>query len=155
MSLPLHKDLFRALPLILLVSLLSGCSAVPTRETPPVAVPERFSQSGGERLVPERWWLDLADPSLDRLIEQALADNFSLRAAWARLRQAEAVARREGAARLPTLDLKGNLTRSDGSDTQADTSRQLGLYAGYEVDLWGRVKASADAAALDAASCSN
>ncbi|MEJ2406788.1 MAG: TolC family protein [Candidatus Thiodiazotropha sp.] len=150
MSLPLHKDLFRALPLILLVSLLSGCSAVPTRETPPVAAPERFSQSGGERLVPERWWLDLADPSLNRLVEQALAHNFSLRAAWARLRQAEAVARREGAARLPTLDLKGNLTRSDGSDTQADTSRQLGLYAGYELDLWGRVKASADAAALDA-----
>jgi NodT family efflux transporter outer membrane factor (OMF) lipoprotein len=150
LSLPLHKDLSRTLPLILLVSLLSGCSAVPTRETPPVAAPERFSQSGGERVVPERWWLDLADPSLDRLVEQALAHNFSLRAAWARLRQAEAVARREGAARLPTLDLKGNLTRSDGSDTQADTSRQLGLYAGYEVDLWGRVKASADAAALDA-----
>ncbi len=150
MTLPLHKDRSRALPLILLVSLLSGCSVAPTRETLPVETPEAFSQSGGERLVPERWWLDLQDSSLDRLVEQALANNFSLRATWARLRQAEAVARREGAARLPTLDARGSLTRADGSDTRVSTSRQLGLYAGYEVDLWGRVKASADAAALDA-----
>ncbi|MET0066953.1 MAG: TolC family protein [Candidatus Thiodiazotropha sp.] len=140
----------RSLLLSLLVLLFAGCSAVPTREELPIEAPEAFSQTGGDRVVAERWWLDLQDTSLDGLIEQALADNFSLRAAWARLRQAEAVARREGAARLPSVDLNGSLTRSDGSDSRATTSRQLGLYAGYEVDLWGRVKASADAAALDA-----
>ncbi|MET0051362.1 MAG: TolC family protein [Candidatus Thiodiazotropha sp.] len=140
----------RPLLLILLVLLLAGCSTVPGRDELPVEAPEAFSQTGSDRVVPDRWWLDLQDASLEGLIEQALSHNFSLRAAWARLRQAEAVAQREGAARLPSLDLNGSLTRADGSDTRASTSRQLGLYAGYELDLWGRVKASSDAAALDA-----
>ncbi|MET0090845.1 MAG: TolC family protein [Candidatus Thiodiazotropha sp.] len=140
----------RSLFLILLVMLLAGCSTVPDRNELPVETLEAFSQTGSDWVVPDRWWLDLQDNSLEGLIEQALSHNFSLRAAWARLRQAEAVAQREGAARLPSLDLNGSLTRSDGSDTRASTSRQLGLYAGYELDLWGRVKASSDAAALDA-----
>ncbi|MET0021151.1 MAG: efflux transporter outer membrane subunit [Candidatus Thiodiazotropha sp. 6PLUC1] len=130
--------------------LLSACSAMPSREALPLTPPEKFSVEGGERPVSDRWWRDFSDSGLELLIEQALADNFSLRAAWARLQQFEAVALREGAARLPSLDMRGSVTHQDSNEAKGSTSRQFGLYAAYELDLWGRVQATADAATLDA-----
>jgi NodT family efflux transporter outer membrane factor (OMF) lipoprotein len=119
-------------------------------ESLPLQPPEQFSIQGGEHIVSTRWWHDFSDPSLDLLVEQALADNFSLRAAWARLRQFEAVARREGASRLPSLELKGSVTHQGTNEGKGNTSRQFGLYAAYELDLWGRVQATSDASTLDA-----
>jgi NodT family efflux transporter outer membrane factor (OMF) lipoprotein len=139
------------IPAILLVSLLAGCSSLSSYdESLPLQPPEQFSHQGGEQSVSAQWWHDFSDPSLALLIEQALADNFSLRAAWARLRQSDAVAEREGAARLPSLDLKGSFSRQDSNESDGESSRQFGFHAAYELDLWGRVKASAEASALDA-----
>lgn len=142
----------RRLPLASLLACLSvtGCAVVPSHKPVPVEPPGRFSQQGGERPVPDRWWRDLSDPNLDGLIEQALSGNFSLRAAWARLRQANAVARREGASRLPTLDAQGRVSHQDSDSTSRVTSREVGFSASYEIDLWGRVDATAEAAILDA-----
>jgi outer membrane protein, multidrug efflux system len=130
--------------------LLTGCSTPPSRDDLPLQTPEQFTVPGGKQPVSERWWQDFTDPSLNHLVEQALSNNFSLRATWARLRQANAVARREGASRLPSLDLRGNVTRSDSKEGEGTTTRQLGLYAAYELDLWGRVEATSNAASLDA-----
>jgi NodT family efflux transporter outer membrane factor (OMF) lipoprotein len=115
--------------------------------------------SGGAELA-EAWWLSFHDPDLDALIDEALAGNFTLRAAWHRLAQAEAIARREGADLIPSLDLTGE-SRTDWRHTQPrplgasestvrSSQRSLGLAAGYELDLWGRIRASRDAAALEA-----
>jgi NodT family efflux transporter outer membrane factor (OMF) lipoprotein len=130
--------------------LLAGCGSISSYESLPLQPPEQFSIQGGEHAVSARWWHDFSDPSLDLLIEQALAGNFSLRAAWARFRQFEAVARREGASRLPSLELKGSVSHQDSNESKGTTRRQFGLYAAYEVDLWGRVQATSDASVLDA-----
>jgi NodT family efflux transporter outer membrane factor (OMF) lipoprotein len=144
-----HRGLF-FIPLLLFIWLLSGCSNVPMRSALPLQPPETFSVQGGERSISNHWWKDFSDPSLDRLVEQALADNFSLRATWARFRQFEAMARREGAALLPSLNMNGSVTHSDSNEGDGVTGRQFGFYAAYEVDLWGRVQATTDAAKLDA-----
>jgi NodT family efflux transporter outer membrane factor (OMF) lipoprotein len=102
--------------------------------------------------------LSFDDPELARLIEKALTENLNLKSAWDRLAQAEAIARREGADLEPTLDVLAGVSRtaarsesSNGSrDTDYMSEYSLGVQAGYEVDLWGRIGSIKDAAELDA-----
>ena len=137
-----------------LASLAAGCAPRQAAIAPPVSSPPAFSTAGTEAAV-DRWWQSFDDAALDAAVEQSLAGNLPLRATWFRLAQAEAAARRDGAGVYPTAGLsagagvvqthKGN-PATDG--TSADLS--LGAAASYEIDLWGRVGATADAAQLDA-----
>jgi len=135
---------------VLLAGLLAGCAANPPREALSVQTPAHFSEKGGELPPSPRWWQDFADPSLGELVERSLAENLSLRAAWARLRQANAAAFRDGAALWPTLDAQGKTSRQGSSLDNSTAQRQVGLFAAYELDLWGRLRAANDAAAFDA-----
>jgi NodT family efflux transporter outer membrane factor (OMF) lipoprotein len=130
--------------------LCSACSTPPQQSEMPLEPPPRFTQAGGDQAAPDRWWQSFDDPHLTSLMERALNRNFTLRAAWARLRQAEAAARREGASLWPTLDAQGSVTRQDSDTAEPVTTRQVALAAAYEIDLWGRLRATSDAAALDA-----
>ncbi len=120
---------------------------------PVVSLPEAFSSSGSDAL-PDRWWTAFGDGQLNALVERALEENFSLRTARDRLDQAWAVAERAGAEAKPGLDATGGLSREArkvaGLDRAYATDFSLGIEAGYEVDLWGRVGASRDASLLDA-----
>lgn len=142
---------------LLLVALLAApaCSA----SVPPVVpaiVPETFS-AGGDAAVPERWWLAFADAELAQLIEDGLRGNFSLRAAWARLMQAQAVAVREGAPLRPSIDFEASTTRTEitqtaaaGAGVRGRNDFRLGIAASYELDVWGKLRAGRAAAELDA-----
>lgn len=140
----------RSVSTLLAGVLLAGCTAIPAPRELSIEPPPRFTQTGGEQQISDRWWRDFRDASLDSLIEQALSENFTLHAAWSRLRQAEAVTRRERATLWPSLDLQGSVNHQDSDTTRAETSRQVGFSAAYEVDLWGRLRAGSEATALDA-----
>lgn len=103
-------------------------------------------------MAPSKWWLAFNDDHLNSLIEQALADNPGLQATWSRLEQARALARKSGAPLQPGLDASSDATRSWSKQTTNSSATQLslGLTASYELDLWGRLAASRDAAVLDA-----
>jgi NodT family efflux transporter outer membrane factor (OMF) lipoprotein len=134
-----------------------ACAAPPARDVElPVTSPAVFSERGREEL-PDRWWLAFDDPALDRLVREALAGNLSLRIVWDRLRQAEAVARAAGAPLRPIVDgeagaAAGRRRSREGGvrATRSETDLGLGIAASYEVDLWGRLRAGRDAAAIDA-----
>lgn len=136
--------------------LVISCSSTQTKVPQPLTLPKAFSTSG-EAPLPDQWWLSFNDSSLNRLIEQALAGNFNLRQVWDRLYQAEAVARAAGAPVLPSLEGRGGASHSaqrtdsgPGGWTMTYRSNlSLGLYASYELDLWGRVRSRRDAAELD------
>ena len=132
---------------------LPACVSAPRDLKPPVIVPEVFSATG-DAPMPDRWWTALGDARLNRLVERALADNLSLRAAWDRLDQARATAIKSGAALWPALEAGGGASRgvakSGGGRRTYANDFSLGLAAGYEVDLWGRVRSTLDAARLDA-----
>jgi len=117
----------------------------------PVDLPSQFSSSGGEQL-PEQWWRSFNDQILDDLMTRALSDNLSLMVAWDRLNQAQAVARISGAELSPTLDAEGRAVHNwvNEDDSSGSSRFQFGLVAGYEVDLWGRIRSQRDAAVLDA-----
>ncbi|MFH2007848.1 MAG: efflux transporter outer membrane subunit [bacterium] len=112
-----------------------------------VRVPSAFSRAGGAKL-PERWWRAFGDPELDRLVKLALSGNPGLRAARARLDQSRALARKAGATLYPQLDAEAGISGTASKDTKS-VSLVLGVAASYELDLWGRVRASRDAARLD------
>ena len=99
------------------------------------------------------WWHDFGDPVLDRLVADVLARNHDLRTTALRLQRAELQRRQAHDDRLPSAS--GSVTRTDrdairgggqGDDAQRSVSAQLAI--GYEVDLWRRLAAAEDEAAL-------
>jgi NodT family efflux transporter outer membrane factor (OMF) lipoprotein len=131
---------------------LAGCNATPSYIEPPVNLPAAFTAETGEA-VPEDWWTSFNDKALDALLDQALTGNFSLRIAWDRLTQAQALADQSGAPLLPSLDGTAGVGRSVQKigSRQYTTEFSLGAVVSYEVDLWGRVRSAYDASSLDVA----
>ncbi len=146
--------------LIPIMGLLSSCAIFAPDERMELnkPVPEEFSLYTQSSDTTNRWWESFQSEDLDTLVDEALTNSPTLQQAWARLAQAEALASKAGAARYPTLNYSGNA----GSSKQKTTGGQspgtdsfnnfgLGLTAGYEVDLWGRIKSQTEAASLDRA----
>lgn len=142
---------------------LGACSMVPAYFRPNVEAPQNWdSRQDGAGLWPDaRWWQNFRSAELDALIVEAQANNADLRAAVARIRQAEAQAKISGAALYPTLGADGSATRSRtgrGTSTTSTTSSSAtsgqvirnsfagNLTAGYQLDLFGANAATADAA---------
>lgn len=139
--------------------LLTACSpfAPEVRRSPTAVLPPTFSLYTGPAEPLQHWWESFNDPQLNDLITTALAGNFTLAEAWARLNQVRALAVQAGADLYPRLDGEAealigrqNLERDPTSPfTVEDAS--LGLIARYEVDLWSRIRSQRDSAVLEAA----
>lgn len=135
---------------------LGGCLSKKHSGELPFAEAPAFSPMGDpleSSASPARWWLSLKDDGLNAVVRRALDENFSLRAARERLQAARALARRQSAELWPELAMTGEAERSDGPDDNRgdrETSTQVGLAASYEVDLWGRLDALAEAEAFRA-----
>ncbi|KQZ76637.1 transporter [Sphingopyxis sp. Root214] len=103
------------------------------------------------------WWRLYRDPGLDALIEQALIANTDLRAAAANLAKSRAVMTEARAGRLPSTSLSGGLSRGNGPDSGgggatndgSQWSQNGGIALSWEVDLFGRVGRTIDAASAD------
>jgi NodT family efflux transporter outer membrane factor (OMF) lipoprotein len=86
------------------------------------------------------WLASFHDPTLDGLVADAVAYNPDLRVAAARVEAAEAATRAAGGMLYPQLNVLGHgggKMGGDGSGLQV-----FGLFAKWEIDLWGRVRAS-------------
>ena len=135
---------------------LTGCMPFhpPARNaTAPVPMPETFDSEAQEQAVPAPWWKALDSPELNRLVQTALEHNFSIRSAWARLRQARAQLDRAEASLWPSLEgsATGERTRSYREQTDMTTSANemsYGVSASYELDLWGRARSARQAQVL-------
>lgn len=147
--------------LLSVLTLTGGCVAFqpPERDGSPVPLPEQFGLYTEPRPDIDPWWPALGAPELSRLIETALGDNFSIRQAWARLQQAEALSRIARSQLYPDLNLDAGagVTRREAANDAAPPlvsgtteTYSLGLSSQYEVDLWGRVRASTHATDFDA-----
>lgn len=141
--------------LLALALLLAGCASTRTAYQPPDAtVPAAWEQQQAATVataqIPEQWWRQFGDSALTQVVETALARNNDLAAAALRVRQAQLQAGIAATALAPTV--AGRLSSSasrrlEGGDGNA-TARSSGasLSASYEVDLWGRVASTRDAA---------
>ncbi len=147
------NNIRRAPAVFCLCALVAGCGARFESPSAPVEVPEKFS-AGGTATAPKRWWTALGDENLDKLMDEALCGNLTLRAAWDRLRQAQAQLQKSAAPLLPSVTgdaaASRTVSRTEMLGKTYETEFSLGLSASYEVDLWGRVRSTYDATELDA-----
>ncbi len=125
------------------------------REPASLGLPADASTRAADPAVDSRWWRQLGDPQLDRLIDQALATSPNLRLAQARLDRAQAVTEVTNAARLPQVNGSLDLTHQRYTRNGAvpaplagsirDTGTlQLGL--NWELDFFGKNDAAIEAA---------
>jgi len=140
---------------------LAACSPhrVVHNPPPPVPVPESYGTAATERATPEEWWRDFHDEDLNRLVARGLRDSLQIRAAWARLRQANAVARQAASGKWPQLSFSASAARQKnrfqlsepiGEITTRTNQFSASVSAAYEVDLWKRIGSQASGAVLDA-----
>jgi len=141
-----------------LALLLQGCAhrAPVASEAPGAALPVAWNAPlpAGVAVLPQaddlaRWWERFGDPQLSALVAQALQAHPSALSAQAALRQARAQARVQAAGMLPDVSLSGSAQRSR-SGGQTGNSFQVGLDAGWEPDLFGRLDAGVQASEADA-----
>lgn len=154
----LGTKIIKITALIAACLILQSCSAFrpKPRTEAPVELPAQFALYTGGEAGPNDWWRAFDSPDLNRLIETALTGNFDLRIAWARLKQARASARKTGANLYPTLNVEGTLglqmlrteQNSGGNANNETQTWNLGAAAGYEVDLWGKLKSERQAELL-------
>jgi NodT family efflux transporter outer membrane factor (OMF) lipoprotein len=99
--------------------------------------------------VRTEWWKDFKDPELNALVEEALQHNQDIQGAAARVRAACAMAKMAGADFLPNVNLGTSAARARSSVMGEPTTGnqfQLSLNIGWEIDLWGRLRAGQRAA---------
>lgn len=146
-----------AFPILMLSTLLcSACAPFAPTQTiaPEVQLPPSYSIQVAGETSNAVWWKNFNSNELNALITRALSENFTIHAAYARLKQAHAQLERAGAGQYPTLNLIGNAkagrtgvkANSSQSGLYDDTQQyRLGAAAAYELDFWGRIEAQRSA----------
>lgn len=139
-----------ALALTLLCSalLLGGCGTATQQNSavPFIDVPTRWQDTELARASKlADWWLRFDDDLLSSLVSDALQANPSIASARAAVRQARALRDVSGAALYPTLDASLSAQHNRQGDSSGD-SFQLGLDAGWEIDVFGAQRSGVNAA---------
>ena len=144
--------------------LLSACRSVSPDYAPPtVGFAPSFGAEpqpeGSGPIDPERAWTAFGDPLLDRLVEQAREASPSVSLALARVREARALRAASAGAELPSIEANGSILRrrrSEEAFSQAPFTEEriddlvdVGFDASFELDLFGRVARSVEAASAD------
>jgi NodT family efflux transporter outer membrane factor (OMF) lipoprotein len=146
-----------------ITALLSGCMVGPDYHRPPalregaVKLRETDIPSITASPLPPHWWRLFDDANLDRLVEKALVHNTDLRQAAANLQHARAALSEAHAAQLPTGDATASYQRERLGGTLATDNEPavetnffvLGYDASFEIDLFGGVARSVQAARAD------
>ena len=151
-----------ALAILVLALGLGGCSTVGkdyVRPEVPLPVQWRGLADDGAELANLRWWEALGDPKLDELMRIALDENKDLRISVHRVDEFQArlqVAGAQGKPQVGYQATKGRIRRSEEQPEQFPIVNDpefnaygLGLTFSWEIDLWGRIRRSNEAALAD------
>ncbi|MDQ1472152.1 MAG: outer membrane protein multidrug efflux system [Bryobacterales bacterium] len=144
--------------------LMAGCAVGPNYQRPAVAAPPQFrgvsnpSEPVVATSLADTKWFDLfQDEKLTDLVKTALAQNYDLRIASARVLEARAQLGITRADLFPTLSGSGSFNSNRPSSVGATTFipkgtdlsasyHQVGFTLGWELDVWGRIRRLTEAA---------
>lgn len=149
-------------PFIFLLLLASACNFKPRYSRPEMDVPEcyRFLPDNNEAYANIPWWEQFEDPVLNELIETALKQNQDLQVATARVLEFYARYQVVFSQFFPTLSAEGSVDQIKLSKDinfnpippgvpRTNSLYQLLLQLSYEIDFWGRIRNSSEAAQYD------
>jgi NodT family efflux transporter outer membrane factor (OMF) lipoprotein len=149
------------------VFLLAGCAVGPRYSRPSAQTPPDYKEvppnwktaQPSDQIAKGKWWEIYQDPLLNSLEEQINVSNQNLKAAQAQFDQARAIVRQTRSAYYPTVTAGVSATRSHESQNRPNgqlssnnnfTDLQLPVDAAYELDVWGRVRRTVEAARASA-----
>lgn len=150
----------RSLPAAgLVLLLLGGCSGVGPDYVPPrMEMPAAWQELPDPALVPNpadnrHWWRVFDDSLLNRLIAMAETGNLDVRLAVSRIRESRAALGGARGSWWPEANAEGSAIRQRGSENglngnggTTETLYGAGLDASWEIDLFGRIRRSVEAA---------
>lgn len=158
---------FHLVALISLAFQLSGCGNMlqSTYQAPSAKIPAQWvtpnlsqtsteSTSSHTSTLHDQWWQALNDPQLNALIDQALRSNNNLAIAALKVRAARMRAGIVDTQLAPSVS--GNMSANSASrnlasgDTNGKASYGMSTTLSYEVDLWGKLTRTRDAAHWEA-----
>lgn len=150
------------IPSFALLSLfITGCAVGPDYKAPTTQVPAAFQNAENTGPLEQRWWLTFDDATLNDLIAQALASNYDLKIAQARILEARANNGISTLNQLPIVTSRASATSSRNSENllqpgmstpikQDDNDTFIaGFDATWELDIWGRVRREKEASRAD------
>ncbi|PXW83872.1 multidrug efflux system outer membrane protein [Nitrosomonas sp. Nm84] len=148
--------LMRRLVLFLSV-LLAGCAMGPDYLRPKIEVAEKFRipHAEGESIATIAWWDVFQDENLQRLINQALLGNKELKQAEASIEEMQARLKTAFMDFVPNLDASayGPFMGDMGGFSRPAFPTPYSYYGmttmNWEIDLWGRIRRSNEAARAD------
>jgi multidrug efflux system outer membrane protein len=131
-----------------ILAVLGGCAIAPPPESsdyraealPQLQVPGQWTAGPTEGAVTAGWLATFADPKLDALVAEAIANNPDLRVAATRVQVAAEYAELADSTLWPQV----NLLARGGGELSGDSSglQGVGIFADWELDLWGRVRSA-------------
>lgn len=141
----------KAAAVLLTMLPVAGCVVGPKYKRPPVAAPATFrSQIGpaeADSIADLPWWGVFNDKPLQALISEALANNYDLQVATARIEQAKAEVTTANSEALPQLGYAAAAEREktlvplpNTVGTTTYTAYGAALNASWEIDVWGRIR---------------
>jgi outer membrane protein, multidrug efflux system len=144
--------------IVAVLILEAGCVMGPKYRRPIVNVPQEYRSPAPEQAVQasslgnERWWQVYQDPVLMQLIHTAIAQNYDVRIATARVLEAQAQVGITRANQLPSASVGANVF----SEQNAKVSKlfpayevnggQLNLSVIWNLDFWGKYRRQTEAA---------
>src|SRR5215510_11380227 len=142
-------------PFTIALIFLAGCTVGPNYKRPKVDTPSVYrgvdQQAGTQNsLAEEKWWNVFQDQQLQQLIRTALAENYDVRIAAARVLQAQALLGITRADQFPTIS-----AGASGSNVRIPQTVQLpnvntsaiaaNLSLFWELDFWGKFRRATEA----------
>src|ERR1700689_5517455 len=144
---------------ILIVLILEPCCMMgPKYKRPAVDVPQQYRAAAPERaaqassLGNERWWQVYQDPVLTQLIHTAIAQNYDVRIAAARVLEAQAQVGITRANQLPSANVGANVFSEQNPKVTnlfpayQENAGDLNLSVIWNLDFWGKYRRQTEAA---------
>jgi NodT family efflux transporter outer membrane factor (OMF) lipoprotein len=159
--------------------MLAACTVGPNYKAPEMPTPPAYQETSAAKGATTdsadvaQWWSQFGDPTLDSLVQRALAGNLDVATEVSKIRQARQQVIIAGAAALPQIDASGNVNNTmlsknagfsqiaksfgGGSGGGAPTAGiglpgtdfttySVGFDASWELDLFGQTRRSVEAA---------
>ena len=133
---------------------LSGCAVGPEYRKPDIDMPGNYlnksavaeDHTGDNYKALAKWWTQLDDQILVSLIEAAVVNNFDIKKAQSRLKEARYRRQISQADMVPSLSTSGSASRSyNGKTEDTQNSFQVGLDSSWELDLFGGTRRQIEA----------
>jgi len=157
--------------LFILIAFTSGCTVGPNYKRPKIDVPAAYrgapqspqnpaqqppqtaenTASSKPSFGDQKWWEVFQDPQLQKLIRAALAQNYDVRIAAARILEAQAQLGITRADQLPSVNagaaaFNGRFARQKPLPEFETNATAVGASFAWELDFWGKYRRATEAA---------